>query len=171
MALTLVLPSSNFEESYVEYIQELADEERYPFPLDFDYSDFAALINRLDNFAKGVNIPKGFVPSSTFWLIDKENLLGVSSLRHYLNERIKKIGGHIGLGIRPSYRGKGLGNLLMALTIKEAQKLKIEELHIHCYKNNKASVRMIISNGGVLDSEVEEEESREVVQRYLINNA
>lgn len=168
MAAELVLPSCEYEQSYCEYIIELGDEERYPFPLDFEHSDFTALLKRLDEFANGINIPDGFVPSSTYWLVEDGEIIGVSNLRHYLNERIKNCGGHIGLGIRPSCRGHGIGNKLMAFTIHEAQKRGIGEIHIHCRRNNEASVRMIISNGGVLDSEIKDLESGAVVQRYVL---
>jgi predicted acetyltransferase len=118
----LVLPNMELAESYREYIRELGTEERYPFPLDFDHGDFASLLQRLDAFSKGVDIPEGFVPSTTYWLVDGDELLGVSSLRHYLNERIRHAGGHIGLGIRPTQRGRGLGKLLLRLTVDEARK-------------------------------------------------
>lgn len=169
MGIALVRPSLEYERSYSAYIGELGDEERYPFPLDFEHHDFAALLKRLDGFSKGISIPEGFVPSSTFWLVEDDEIIGVSSLRHYLNEGIEHCGGHIGLGIRPSYRGRGYSNLLLALTIQEARKRGIEVLHIHCHKHNEASVRMIIHNGGVLDSEIEDGAPAEIVQRYVVS--
>lgn len=168
MTVALVLPNPEYEQSYCAYIVELGDEERYPFPLDFEHNDFVALLQRLDDFAKGINIPEGFVPSSTFWLIEDGEIVGVSNLRHYLNERIRHCGGHIGLGIRPLCRGRRLSKVLMALTIQEARKRGIGELHIHCHKHNEASARMIISNGGALDSEIGDGEPEEIVQRYVV---
>ena len=169
LTLELIKPNSNYQESYSTYIVELGGEERYPFPLDFDHGDFPTLLRRLEDFETGTNIPDGYVPSSTFWLVDGSQLIGVSSLRHHLNEKIRHAGGHIGLGIRPSFRGKGLSNRLLELTIQEARKRGIETLHVHCHKHNVASARMIISNGGKLDSEITEDDSTEVVQRYIIS--
>ena len=168
MPVALVLPHPDFEQSYRAYIDELGDEERYPFPLDFEHHDFVALLQRLDDFASGTNLPDGYVSSSTFWLVEGEELIGVSNLRHTLNEKIRHCGGHIGLGIRPSYRGKGLGNVLMALTIEEARKRGMGELHIHCHKDNEASARMIISNHGVLHSEIEDGEPPVTIQRFVV---
>lgn len=167
MPLELILPCADYEPSYRRYITELGDEERYPFPLDWAHDDFAALLQRLDEFRNGVNIPDGFVPSTTYWLVDGDELLGVSNLRHYLNDRIRHVGGHIGLGIRPSQRGQGLGKQLLQLTIGEAHQRGLGELHIHCHKHNLPSARMIMANGGVLESEVVLESS-EAVQRYLV---
>jgi predicted acetyltransferase len=164
----LILPRPEFEASYFAYIRELGDEERYPFPLDFEHDDFAALLRRLNDFAAGTNLPAGFVPATTFWLVQGAELVGVSNLRHHLNDRLRHNGGHIGLGIRPSYRGRGLGNLLMALTIQEARRKGITQVHIHCHKSNTASAKMITRNGGVLDSEIAEAGSDEVIQRYHV---
>jgi predicted acetyltransferase len=163
----LVLPSAEYEDSYRGYIRELGDEERYPFPLDFDHTDFSQLLAKLESFKKGVGIPEGFVPSTTYWLIEEGELVGVSNLRHYLNDRIKHAGGHIGLGVRPSRRGERLGYLLMRLTIEKAVEHGIRQVHIHCHKHNEASARMIIANGGNLESEIEDD--GEIVQRYVVN--
>ncbi|MEM9531641.1 MAG: GNAT family N-acetyltransferase [Pseudomonadota bacterium] len=165
----LVLPRPEFEQSYRAYIAELGDEERYPFPLDFEHNNFPALLRRLEDLANGVDLPAGFVPSSTFWLIEDREIVGVSNLRHSLNESLRKYGGHIGLGIRPTRRGRGLGRTLLALTLGEARKRGIEAVHIHCYKDNQASARMIISNGGVLDSEIKTGERARIVQRYVVS--
>lgn len=168
MSVELVRPSKKYKRSYRAYIAELGGEERYPFPLDFDHKDFPALLHRLNDFAVGRNLPEGYVPSSTYWLVEHGELVGVSNLRHFLNERIFNAGGHIGMGIRPQSRGRGLGNLLLSLTIAEARKRGIAEQHIHCHKHNEASARMIMANGGVLVSEISDGKSADLIQRYVI---
>src|SRR6056297_595379 len=120
MARSLIKPTLEFESSYRGYIRELGEEERYPFPLDFDHSDFSSLLGRLADFDAGRNLPAGYVASSTYWFVEAGEILGVSNLRHTLNDEIRRCGGHIGLGIRPSRRGRGLGAELMSLTIQEA---------------------------------------------------
>lgn len=168
MTAELILPRLEYELSYGAYIRELGEEERYPFPLDFEYQDFQALLSRLNDFSIGVNLPAGFVPSSTYWLVEGSELVGVSNLRHYLNGRLRRHGGHIGLGVRPSCRGRGLGNTLLARTIQEARKKGIVEIYIHCHKSNIASAKMIVRNGGVFHSESQDEGSHEIIQRYRV---
>lgn len=163
----LILPTHAFEASYHSYIEELGDEERYPFPLDFAHNDFSAMLKRIEDFKTGLNIPEGFVQNSTYWLIDNNEIIGCTNIRHCLNDKIAYCGGHIGLGIRPLYRGKGLGNLLLKLSIGRATELGIKTLHIHCHKNNLASCRMIESCGGKLSSTVTV--GNEKVNRYLIH--
>jgi len=163
----LILPITELESSYRCYIHELGDEERYPFPLDFDHNDFPAMLRRICNFRAGVDIPDGFVQSSTYWLVDDNDIIGCTNIRHCLNDRIEYCGGHIGLGIRPSYRGKGLGSLLLEKSIEKATELGIKALHIHCHANNIASCRMIESCRGELSSRVTV--GNEEINRYLIH--
>jgi len=167
--MELVKPSAHYQQSYNQYIQELGSEERYPFPLDFPHQDFPKLLARLQEIEQGLNLPDGYVASSTYWLVQNEELVGVSNLRHTLNERIEFMGGHNGLGIRPSMRGKGLGRMLMELTLAEAREKGIECAHIHCEKDNVASAKLIQSVGGVLHSEVSGPEHPGLVLRYLVD--
>ena len=169
--MKLILPCVDYETSYRAYISELGDEERYPFPLDFDHHDFGAMLARIEAFRQGQNLPKGYAASTTYWLIDNDELIGVSNLRHYLTPQIEQAGGHIGLGIRPSRRGQGLGNLLLKLTLEQAQQRGIHEVHIHCEKTNPASAAMIIANGGKLHSEITDSVHPSVIQRFRIHLA
>ncbi len=164
----LVVPAPHYEASFREYLTELGNEERYPFVLDLDSTDFTAYLKQLDDLSKGHWVPEGGVPSSTYWLVKGETLVGVANLRHYLNDNIAHIGGHIGLGIRPSYRGKGLGSLLLGKTLEIARSRSINPVHIHCYTNNLPSNGMIMSVGGVLESTVCVGNTQ--VSRYMVEN-
>ncbi len=165
--MQLILPTVKYQKSYISYIKELGDEERYPFPLDFEYEDFIELLNKIDNYANGINIPKDAVPSSTYWLIENNEIIGVTNLRHSLNQQIEFCGGHIGLGVRPSYRGKGVGNILLAKSIDKLNSIGVKVIHIHCYKENTASSSMIVANGGKLDSEILYNDN--IIQRFIVS--
>ncbi len=167
MTPRLTLPELKFEKSYRDYIVELGDEERYPFPLDWDFDNFSQIVQKSKDFSEGHNIPDGFVPSTTFWLVEGDTLVGVSNLRHTLNAKIRREGGHIGLGIRPSFRGKGYGAKLLKLTLQQARHLGISEIQIHCHKDNVASVRMIQSVACRLDSEGISGSDGRLIQRYV----
>ena len=108
------------------------------------------------------------MPSSTFWLVDGEELVGVSNLRHRLNAGLREYGGHIGLGIRPSRRGQGLSVELLKRTIEQARARGIGEVHIHCHASNSASARMIQRAGGVLDAEGRRPAGRETLLRFIV---
>lgn len=165
--MELILPTIEYQNSYISYIKELGGEERYPFSLDFEYENFVDLLQKLEGYANGSNVPDNMVPSSTYWLIQNREIIGVTNLRHYLNKEIEFCGGHIGLGIRPSFRGKGIGRYLMAESIKRLNFMGVNAVHIHCYKDNLASSAMIIANGGKLASEFLHQ--NKTIQRYVVN--
>ena len=164
--MKLVLPSEKYYQSYLAYIQELGDEERFPFTLDLPFKDCKELLTRLDAFSLGKSLPEGSVANTTLWLVEGDEITGITNVRHYLNARIEHCGGHIGLGIRPSFRGKGLGNTLMQLSIEYLLKLGVNPIHIHCYKDNTSSAKTILNNGGLLASEFAD--NQRVIQRYLV---
>jgi len=166
MTVMLVKPDLRFKESYHSYINELAAEERYPLTMDFDHTNFDSFLNKLREYEKGEFLQEGHVANITYWLVDDNEIIGVSNLRPKLNEQIQYCGGHIGLGIRPSKRGQNFGSKLLELTIQEAWKLGLTELHIHCYKSNFASAKLIQANNGHLHSEITLDQ---VVQRYVVN--
>jgi predicted acetyltransferase len=163
----LINPLVEYEKSYIDYIEELGSEERYPYPMDLDYSDFASLVKKLWDYSNGINLLNHMVPNTTFWLVEHQQIVGCSHIRHTLNDSLKLAGGHIGLGVRPSYRNKGLGLRLLLLTIEKAQQMGISEIHIHCYESNNASKRIIEAIGANLHSTVELEDESETVLRYI----
>lgn len=166
MTVMLVKPHLRFKESYNNYINELADEERYPLTMDFDHTNFDSFLNKLKEYENGESLQEGHVANITYWLVEGSEIIGVSNLRPKLNEQIQYCGGHIGLGIRPSKRRNDFGSKLLELTIQEAWKLGLTELHIHCYKSNLASAKVIQANNGRLHSEIDVDQ---VVQRYVVN--
>lgn len=92
--------------------------------------------------------------------------VGAVNIRHYLNESLYKSGGHIGDGIRPSERRKGYATAMIDLALEKCKELGINKVLMTCDKTNIGSAKSIINNGGVLESEFEEDGV--VEQRYWI---
>ena len=83
-----------------------------------------------------------------------------------LNEGLLLNGGHIGDGVRPSERRKGIATKMIGLALEECKKLGIDKVLMVCNKNNIGSAKSIMNNGGVLENEVVVEGETE--QRYWI---
>ena len=169
--MELVEPSEALETTYRSFVREFRSngEPLIPAVLEYDATDFGALIRRLRNDAKGINLPEGYVPASCFWLIDEhQTLIGVSHLRHSLNATLAYEGGHIGFGIRPTQRNQGYGKLMLRRVLERAKALGITQVLVTCDATNLASARVIQSNGGGLDSEVPRKNGKGTTQRYWI---
>ncbi len=165
---SLITPALEYEDSYRSYIDELGDAERYPFTLDLEFDDFSALVTRLNNFARGIDLPDDLVPNTTFWLVEDGEIVGVSSLRHHMTERLRRLGGHIGFSVRPSAQGRGVAKELLRQTLAQAGRLGISEVLVVCLKENPASSRVIEANGGRLESEYSVPEYDGLLLRYVI---
>ncbi|MDJ0711869.1 MAG: GNAT family N-acetyltransferase [Woeseiaceae bacterium] len=167
---TLTEPTAEYEQSYRSYIAELGNSERYPFTLDFDYDDFPALVALLNNYSRGIGLPDGWVPNTTYWLLEDGEIVGVSSLRHRMTEKLRRVGGHIGFGVRPGAQGRGVAKELLRQTLYRAKLLGIAEVLVVCLKENVASARVILANGGRIEAEYSTPEYQGLVQRYVIPN-
>lgn len=159
------------EQKYQKHLTEMLDEwsktnERIiPAAISkIDYHDFDYYLNHLE-IKEASN---GLVPDSTFFCLDEERNLfvGAINIRHYLNDFLLSSGGHIGDGVRPSERRKGIATQMIALALDECKKLGIDRVLMACDKDNIASAKSIQNNGGVLENEVISDGT--LVQRYWI---
>lgn len=171
--LELVLPSGHFRDSYRALVAEslASGDPLVPFTLRFANDDFDAFLSELDDCAVGKGVPEGFVAHSTFWLVrDGTEVVGVSNIRHVLTPALRREGGSIGYGIRPSWRRQGLGVAILRASLERAAALGLSRVLLTCDKRNIASARTIIRNGGVLESEEYLADLDQTVQRYWIAN-
>lgn len=101
----LINPSSHLKEEYRSFYEEweASSERMIPSVIERDPSRFEEMLQFLQDNEKGIRIPAGWVPDSTYWLIDeRKRVLGVVNIRHALTPFVRNSGGHIGYGIRPS---------------------------------------------------------------------
>lgn len=170
MNVKLVKLSYQFKEHLFEMMDEWYTYTNSDSPFAIfknDYHDFDKYLNELE--IKFDTDDK--VSDSVFFLLykDENKFIGASNIRHKLNEYLLNYGGHIGDGIRPTYRNKGYGNKLVYLSLQEAKKLNINKVLMTCNKNNIASRKTIVKNGGIFENEIVEPSSNKIIQRFWIN--
>lgn len=71
-----------------------------------------------------------------------------------MNEALLLNGGHIGDGVRPSERRKGIATKMISLALDEYRKLGLQKVLMVCDKDNVGSAKSIRNNGGVLENEI-----------------
>lgn len=168
--LTLVKPAEELKNAYLSFYREWleSDERMVPWVISRDPSDFSEMVNWLEENESGRNLPEGWVPASTRWLVTREGeIVGAVNIRHRLTESLLQSGGHIGYGIRPSARGNGYATQLLKLSLEICRELGMERVLLCCDEDNVASERVIRKNGGVPDASFVEENGN-VVKRFWI---
>lgn len=167
MKLRLVKLSEDYKRHLNEMMEEwyATGENIIPYVIRRnDYKDFEYYMDNLEVKEGTENL----VPDSTFFCLDEDRdiFVGAVNIRHYLNEGLLRTGGHIGDGVRPSERRKGIATKMIGLALDECRKLGIYRVLMVCDKDNIGSAKSIINNGGVLENEIIDGEVIE--QRYWI---
>ena len=168
MKLKLVKLSAEYRGQLNEMMEEWTQtgENIVPYAIRrLDYRNFEYYLENLE--VKDTS--GGLVPDSTFFCLDEERniFVGAVNIRHDLNEYLLRSGGHIGDGVRPSERRKGVATAMIALALEECRRLGINRVLMVCEKDNVGSARSIQKNGGVLENEILDDGVWE--QRYWID--
>jgi predicted acetyltransferase len=151
----LVAPTADLHAAFLDCRADWgpgAHEDGFGLAADVDlesaagFADWVALLRRAEH-------------CTYRWIAEGGAVLGGIALRHHLDDRL----GHIGYGIRPSARRRGLGGWALGAMLDEARRvLPDDRLLLLCAAGNEASARTIERNGGVFEG------IRGPVRRYWI---
>lgn len=134
------------------------------------YETASEWLAHVRSYESAETLPEGRVLATQYLLVRESDgkLLGMLQLRHYLNDYLRRIAGHIGYSVRPSERRRGYAKRMLAMALDEARALGLDRVMISCHVGNEGSRRTILANGGVFDSTVWDEEDGETLERYWI---
>ena len=148
--LRLVKPSKKYLGAFMRvYDDYKQDQNRFkdiqvgPLIKAIEENTVDDYFKRLRDAEKGIDLPKGYVPGTKFWLMDDDNWVGVFAIRHRLTPKLEQMGGHIAGNIAPKYRGKFSSFVGAKLCLEKARKLGLKRVLITCDERNIASYRAI----------------------------
>ena len=158
------------ERSFMDALAEFRGEmPGFDFALGFERAaNFGEYVVLLERWSRGIDLPHGYVPASFYVGIVQGAVVGRLSLRHSLNEYLRRIGGHIGYGVRPSERNRGYATEMLRRSLPLASALGIERALVTCDENNTGSRKVIEACGGVLENVIENPEGGPRKRRYWI---
>jgi predicted acetyltransferase len=84
------------------------------------------------------------------WIVKSDRVLGGIALRHGSDDYVRWAG-HLGYGIRPSARRRGLATWALGRTLDEARVLGLDRVLAVCAVDNVTSVKTIERCGGVFE--------------------
>lgn len=172
--LILKTPSALYAEQVMRYKEEMLQ--------NGDSFDGCAGLEEVQSFEEWIEFERrlkekykeSYVPSEVFLAVRKKDnlVVGIIDFRHPLSDFLFHFGGNIGYCIRPSERRKGYAGEMLKLILPVCREFGENRILVTCDKENEASRRTIIKNGGVLENEVTDTTGLSksgTIQRYWIS--
>lgn len=163
----LVRPSTTLHAAWLEAYEEWGDglhEDGFGLREAEEVGSpeaFSAFVNRL----RAQEASAGDDGCTFRWIVQAGKVLGGIALRHESTPDVDVIG-HVGYGLRPSARGRGLAVAALQEMLAVAKARSMNRVLLACFVDNIASVKTIERCGGVLDSIVATSQGE--VGRYTI---
>jgi predicted acetyltransferase len=169
--LTLRRPREDEEEEFLRAHRATSPEVPYFLHFYTEGMPFRRYLELLAERERGDNLPADRVPSTFLFAYVGARIVGRVSIRHALNEALRRVGGHIGYVVVPEFRRRGYATTMLRLSLVIArEKLGIRRVLVTCDDDNVGSIRTIENNGGVLESVLREPDLEKPKRRYWIAN-
>ncbi len=133
-------------------------------------TDAAEWLRLLPIYENPQTVPKPLVPATQLIYVREADrcLVGMLQVRHFLNDYLRLFGGHIGYSVRPSERRRGYASEMLKAALPFCKNLGLDLILITCFKENEASRRVILKNGGIYESTVRHPHENKDLERYWI---
>ncbi len=142
--------------------------ESFPFLLAYeDGIEWERYVDRLQRNRAGIDLPDGSVPATFLVAECQDELVGRVSVRHRLNDFLVREGGHIGYGVLPPFRRRGIATEMLRQAILVARAEGVSRVLVCCDDDNIGSAAVIERCGGQLESVIPDSRGTQV-RRYWI---
>ncbi len=161
-------PSAELLSSYLDMMEEFRanNEKVWEGTVPSETESSRDFLKRLQN--SELHLSQGDVPSSVYWAVINERVMGRISIRYELTEYLIEFGGNIGYEVRPSARGKGFATEMLKLVLETPQTQKMKQVLLTCSPDNEASIKTILKNKGEFVRTAFVERMKRQTNYYLI---
>ena len=117
---------------------------------NLSYDGYKEWLRTTDSHSRGIDLPEGWIPYTTYVLYVDDIPVGYGRVRHSSSEYLETVvgAGNLGYGIAKEYRGKGYGSFLFKELLKKCEELGYKENKLLPMKSNTPTVKIMLKNGG-----------------------
>jgi len=115
-------------------------------------------------FAAWVSRLRSLPAARVWWIVEGDAVLGGIALR--TGDNVLQLG-HVGYGIRPSARGRGVATWALGEVLPRAREAGLSRLLVICLDDNVGSIKTIERQGGVLEKVMHD--GHGLVRHYRLN--
>lgn len=134
----------SFKYTFLEYGENSIPGSELLDKMD-SFDDWMKYIRKNSNTC---TVSDDWVLTSVFIAVDdKDDVVGIISLRHELNDFLKDFG-HVGYSVHPKMRRIGIATFMLKEVLEFAKKVGLKEVQLSSMQDNPASIRTIEKNGG-----------------------
>lgn len=132
---------------------------------------YAQMLDILKNETAGIGLLPGRVPHSMLYGFVDGRIVGRVSIRHVLNEQLRRRGGHIGYSVSPQLRRFGYATEMVRQALEHIKTMGYAEANgsvmVTCSDSNVPSWKIIEKFGGKLFDRINDDDG-ELIRRYWI---
>jgi predicted acetyltransferase len=110
--------------------------------------EFCAYLDRVATWKEDATVPEGMEEATFLVAVIDGKIAGRLSIRHRLNDFLALVGGHIGYGVAPEFRGQGVATHMLQYCLNFMKERGEEKVFISCHSENLASQKVIEKCGG-----------------------
>lgn len=170
-ALRLERPTAKYEQQVMSYREEMLQ--------NGDSFDGCAGLEKVTSYAEWMDFEnrlkkQGRAPSEVFLAVRNadDRVVGIIDYRHPLSDFLLRYGGNIGYSVRPAERRQGYATAMLRLVLPVCRDYGETRVLVCCDPDNVGSRKTILSNGGVMENEVQDPSGLTesgIIQRYWIS--
>ncbi len=143
--------------------------DTFPFLLLWNPAlTWSRYLELLEGLRTGAHIPEGLVRSDLLLAEVEGELAGRVSIRFELNDALAQKGGHVGYGVRPAFRRRGIATEILRQSLERLRSHGVTSVLVVCDDDNVASATVIERCGGELESVITPTDGNPPYRRYWV---